>query len=362
MSAQVLVVGDGIIGLCVANALARRGVESRVFRANRVGTASRAAAGLVAPSFGHTPPAALPFLVACRDAYPAFASWLSAESGMPIPINRNGLLEVALDADEAALLRATDAGTFLDPASLATVEPSLSHAAGALLHPLDGGVDNVRVMEALELVTRRSDRIQVVNAAVERLDFTATRTRTGRGGAGIAVTSEGAEFEGTAIVLAAGAWCAQIGGLPRPLPIFPLRGQMLAVATSPLSHAVRGRSVYLAPRPDRTLIGATEEDVGFDPRTTPDALAHLHAEAIRLCPALDAQPVVHEWAGLRPATPDLLPILGPDPDVAALLYACGHSKNGILMAPLTAECIADWVDGSELRHDLAAFSVRRFTA
>lgn len=353
MTPDVLVIGDGIIGLSVAAALARRSVRVRILGGRQFGAASRAAAGLLAPSLGRTPPEVLPFLDDCRDAYPEFATWLSARSGVEISVNREGLLEVALDAEQLAALRAAPGkGTVLTPAALAAFEPSLAHATGAILHPNDGCVDNVRVVDALEIVVRQDDRIEVQDATVTRVEL---------GGTGVvAVTTDRTRHTAATVVLAAGAWCSRIGGLPRSVPIVPMRGQMIAIGSSPLSHAVSGPSVYLVPRPHRTLVGATVEEVGFDTRTTPGALAELRAAATRLCGALAGQPVLSEWAGLRPVTPDFLPILGRDPEYAALLYACGHSKNGILMAPLTAECVADLVSGAPPRNDLAPFSVERF--
>ena len=116
------------------------------------------------------------------------------------------------------------------------------------------------------------------------------------------------------IVLAAGAWSAAIDGLPRRIPVRPLKGQMLAVAGPPLRHAVMGDDVYLVPRDGEIAIGATVEEAGFDVTIDPNAIERLRQAAIRVCPALRDAAVLRTWAGIRPATPDMLPILGAEPD------------------------------------------------
>jgi glycine oxidase len=135
---------------------------------------------------------------------------------------------------------------------------------------------------------------------------------------------------------------------------------MLSLRAAPLRRSVSGADVYLVPRGDVTLVGSTLERVGFDATTTSSALSHLHEAAGALCPELANAPVVHSWAGLRPVTPDFLPVIGRDPEFPALLYACGHAKNGILMAPLTGECVAALINGSPPPIDLGPFAIERF--
>jgi glycine oxidase len=161
-------------------------------------------------------------------------------------------------------------------------------------------------------------------------------------------------------VLAAGAWSPLIEGLPRPLPVEPLRGQMISLAASPVRHVVYGHDGYLVPRGDMTLVGATMEHVAFDVSTTAEGVAGLRAAAAELCPALAGLPVAKAWAGLRPVSPDFLPIIGRDPDSPSLIYACGHSRNGVLMAPLTADCVAALLVGETPPASLAAFGIERF--
>jgi len=162
-------------------------------------------------------------------------------------------------------------------------------------------------------------------------------------------------------VLAAGAWTPAVEGLPRALPVQPVRGQILSLAGSPLRHVTYGAGGYAVPRGDgRTLVGATMERVEFDASVTEAGLAQVRATAAAICPALADRRMLNGWAGLRPVTPDSLPILGRDPDFAALVYACGHSRNGVLLAPLTGAVVADMVQGRAPAHDVTPFRPDRF--
>jgi glycine oxidase len=177
----------------------------------------------------------------------------------------------------------------------------------------------------------------------------------------VVFTANGESFTGRHLVLAMGAWSSTIAGLPRAIPVEPVRGQMISFAASPVSRAVYGPTGYLVPRSDgRTLIGATAERVGFDPSVTPDGIARLRRTASEIIPAFSGAAHAHEWAGLRPMSADLQPILGPDPDEPRLLYATGHSRNGILMTPLTGDCIASLLAGDAPPASIAEFSIGRF--
>jgi glycine oxidase len=175
-------------------------------------------------------------------------------------------------------------------------------------------------------------------------------------------TRSGQRIVGSKVVLAAGAWSREIAGLPRTLPIAPLKGQMLALVASQLRHAVASDAVYLVPRGDEVVVGATVEHAGFDTSLNADAIEQLRLAAVVLCPTLADAPVARRWAGIRPATPDMLPILGLDPDQPSLIYACGHSKNGILLAPETAIVTARLAQGLPAGRDLSRYSVARFSS
>jgi glycine oxidase len=175
-------------------------------------------------------------------------------------------------------------------------------------------------------------------------------------------TATGERIEAGAVVVAAGSWAGALGGIPRELPVSPVHGQLLALKTIPplFRHVIHSPGVYLVPRADgRLIVGATVERVGFEKAVTPAGLMSLLRPALEIAPALASMPVVELWSGLRPGTPDGLPIIGPDPEVTGLHYAVGHYRNGILLAPVTAELIAGSVRGSATR-DLSPFSISRF--
>jgi glycine oxidase len=341
---DVIIIGDGIIGLSVALELARRGARGMVFGAARPGVASFASAGVLAPSVGRLPPAARPFFVDSLASYPAFLEALNGDADPITAITTiDGLIELAPDANS---------GQPLDAGDLAALEPAIAYPGAARFHPRDGAVDNVLLTEALRRALGRVGAFASILNPVVSLDFDVN-------GATV-VTESGHLWRAGTVVLAAGAWAPALAGLPRPLPVVPLKGQILALGDSPLSHPAMADDVYLVPRRGETLAGATIEAAGFDTSTSADAERSLLSAAIRVCPVLAAAAVTHIWAGIRPATPDMLPILGRDPEVPSLIYACGHSKNGILLAPATAAGIAALVEGAAPPVDLAPFSIGRF--
>ncbi len=173
--------------------------------------------------------------------------------------------------------------------------------------------------------------------------------------------TNGDSLTGGTAILAAGAWSAALRGLPRTVPVRPVRGQMYAVADGGIARTLVAPGCYLVPRDDgRLLVGATVEDAGFAPGPTAAGLGALFAAAARAVPTLATRPIVEIWAGYRPGSPDDLPILGPDPDVAGFHYATGHYRNGILMTPITAESLAAAITGNPPPVPLDAFSIARF--
>ena len=312
---------------------------------------------MLAPTVEPLTGPALDFAIASRDRFPGYLQDLESETGVAVPLDRRGILEVARSEPRADALRHTAAAgrelQWLSPSDVATLEPSLVAALGGVLHPLDGAVDNVVLLEALERAVAANAQIERIDGAVERLERSGARGLV-RLGSGRTVTSP-------VIVLAAGAWSARIGGLPRRLPVEPWRGQMISVDAPVLQHVVFDDQVYLVPRPDgRTLVGATMERVGFDVSTTADALDALRRRGEETVPALAGAARAAAWAGLRPMSPDGLPIIGADPEWPGLLYATGHSRNGVLMAPLTGDVIAALAQRQEPSFDLTPFAIGRF--
>jgi glycine oxidase len=308
---------------------------------------------MLAPHIESNDTAARSLGVASRNMFPAWVSELQEATGIKIMLLRNGVVELAPDERSAQHLRglASAQSTWLDPDILHVLEPDLAEAAGALLHKDDGAVDNVALIEALRQRLLREHMVRLVEGEVVRIV---------PHGLHPAVVTRTARFEVDRIVMAAGAWVNEIRGLPAPLRVEPLRGQMLALTGCPIEHAVYAPDVYLVPRNGTTLVGATMERVGFETGTTEAALRGLRAAARVVVPALVDSSVSRSWSGLRPVTPDFLPIIGADPGNPALIYACGHSRNGILLAPLTGECVAALALGEEPEADLAPFSPQRF--
>jgi glycine oxidase len=173
------------------------------------------------------------------------------------------------------------------------------------------------------------------------------------------VTTAKSTYSADTVVNCAGAWAGQFA--PLQFPARPVKGQMLCVAAPNLiKHVVRAPDVYLVPRSDgRILIGSTLEEAGFDKRVVPETIHKLHHAAIRLIPALQQARVLEDWAGLRPGTPDDLPILGATV-VPGYFVAAGHYRDGILLAPVTAKLMAQLITGETPAYDLSAFSAARF--
>jgi len=353
-AADVLVIGCGLIGLACGAAAAQRGLRVLIIGKPRVGAASLAAAGLLAPSIEREDGHASDFATVARDRYPTYLEWLRERTGIDVPLNRDGIIQVALsEAGVRGLRRAKPAeAEWLDARELAELEPALGHGLGGVLHPLDGSVDNVRLYEALRLAVNGTTLVTIASDTVTELRFGGHVEALGRGGS---------RYTADAVVLAAGAWSAMIAGLPRPVPVEPVRGQMIAYAGSPVRRAVYGPTGYVVPRANgRTLVGATTERAGFESMTTPEGIAKLRRTAGEILPQFASGQPADAWAGLRPISTDLQPILGHDPQESRLLYATGHSRNGVLMTPLTGDCIGALLAGESPPVDISGFSISRF--
>lgn len=360
-SADVCIIGGGIIGRCTALALGARGVRVDLISRDLPGAASRAAAGLLAPSIEGGVGPANEFAVSARDAYPLFLEKLHDAVGASVEHSRAGILEVALDDASEQRLRGRSAEgdvRFLSPNDIRSLEPALQSTRGGVLAELDGYVDNVALMDALERATRSTKQIREVDGLVSRVELNRDSATL--------VLMLGDRVSAANVVLAAGAWSSQIAGIPPRTPVRPLKGEMIRYDPSPtaagitLHRPVYGAGVYLVPRgAGRVLVGATSEEKGFDVNLSPAAAEALSGGATTLLPALGRRPFDDHWAGLRPMTGDSLPLLGPDPEFPPLLYACGHSRNGILKAPLTGECIAAVFVGEEPPASLRPFSPLR---
>jgi len=367
MRADVVVVGAGLQGSSVAFRLAQAGKKVVVLeRAVPGAEASSAAVGILSPGVEAVEPG--PFYALCRASlarYGDFVREVEALSGMNVGLRGGGTLEVALDDDHAKILAARAEKILrhglpvevLDDAAVRGLEPAISNEArGALLFPDESSLD--------PRLLGRAVYVSAVRAGASFVTGQVRRIVSGERGV-VGVDHESGRIEAAAVVLAAGSWSLQVEGhgLP-PGSVRPVRGQIAALDTRPpaLSRVVFSGHGYVVPRADgRILCGSTMEEVGFEKAVTAGGLRHVLDVAMGIAPSLARAPVVETWSNFRPASPDGEPILGPG-TVPGLFYATGHTRNGILLAPVTADAIAAAVLGRPAPVDLAPFSPARLAA
>jgi glycine oxidase len=365
----IAIIGGGIIGLSIAWALARAGHCPTVFDAGDMGrAASWAAGGMLAPDIeteaGEQTLSQL--LFRARASWPEFASVLENSSGQKIYFQPRGSLFVARDQDDIAklqFLQELEIALGLSPKWLSAyeakkLEPHLGrNVIAALHHPDDAQVDNRATVSALITACQKSGVVLLSHTKIVALHQTGNRVT------GIRTAHE--TIAADIVILAAGAWSAQIKGLGTAAPpVRPVKGQMIALghpATGPLlEKLIWSAGVYLIPQPDRLLIGASVEEMGFDTTQTAGPIMDLLHQAYAILPGIYDLPVIETWAGLRPTSRDDAPILGPTA-IDGLIMATGHHRNGILLAPLTAQIIADLVIGGQWPDYADNFLPSRFT-
>jgi len=369
--ADIAIVGAGVIGLGIAWRLAQRGAAVTVLdRATAGSGASHAAAGMLAACAEAEPgeEALVALGRLSQDAWPAFAAELEQATGLTVDLRREGTLVVALNGNDQARLRHQLAfqkglGLPLDWISAAEArrrEPHLASLAGAVFSPEDHQVDNRKLAAALRAAAVASGVvIKEQAAAVEEIIVERDRA-TGL------LLADGTGIAAATVVVAAGARSRAIGGIPAPLrpPVRPVKGQSLALRMDPaaplLNHVIWGPNVYLVPRRDgRLIVGATVEEKGFDQNLTAGGVLSLLEAAWRVVPAVEELAIEEMWVGHRPGSRDDAPILGPGP-VAGLVYATGHHRNGILLAPVTADYIARLIMDGEIDPAIRPFGIERF--
>ncbi len=352
-SANVVIIGGGVIGLTIARALALRGVRDvcLVERASLGSEASFAAAGMLLPQVEADAQDDF-FTLACqsRDMYPSFAAALHDETGIDIELDTTGTLYLALTEHDHEEIEKryewqTQAGfsvELLSGAEARALEPCISEATlGALRFPKDIQVENRRLLSALaNSVTKLGVEI-ATQTTVESLNIEGTRVR------GVQ-TSRGA-IDCPAVVIAAGTWSSFIKTAPVPA-IEPIRGQMICLEAKPqlTRHVIYSPRGYIVPRQDgRLLAGSTSEHAGFAKCVTAGGIATILKNALEISPGISSLPVLDTWAGLRPRAADGLPVIGPCGEIDGLFYATGHYRNGILLAPLTGELISKAIVSSQ---------------
>lgn len=358
-----IVVGGGIIGCATALALRDAGADVTVVDRGPPGEESSwAAGGILAPQAeAHGPGVLFDLLRASRQRWPAFARALRERSGIDVGYRDDGALVLARDAAAAEQLLARarwqrELGLAVETLSsreLAALEPALRSSPLALRLPDDHQVEARLAMRALVGACAAAG-VTLARGEVRRVRHDGARV--------VGVDGDGGPRDAARVVIAAGAWSSAIDGVPLAAgALTPVRGQMIELRTAapPLRHVVFGEGGYLVPRTDgRVLCGSTEERVGFAKEVTADGVATLRARAARLCPSLDGLPVADRWSGLRPASADALPYVGATA-IAGLYVAAGHYRNGVLLAPLTAEIMTALVTGATVPVDVTALSPSR---
>ena len=348
---DAIVLGAGIIGVSVARALRKQGMEVLLVERGEPGReASFAAAGMLAPHSADTPDTLWPFAEASARLYPGFVKEVESESGMEVDLRSQGTIAFLESEEELISLPCLPE---LSASQVAELEPSLSAPGGRAFFLEERSVD-ARALMAASLEAARSQRIQLFSgAAATGIERT--------GGRALEVTTERDRLLAQTVVNCAGAWAGQIP--PHKFPTRPVKGQMLAVSAPEdlrLRHVVRTPSVYVVPRTGgRILIGATQEEAGFDRSVDPKTIERLHQAAADILPPLASARVLESWSGLRPGTPDALPILGPTA-TPGYFVASGHFRNGFLLAPMTAQAMAMVIRGAEPPVDITRFAPSRF--
>ncbi|MDT5122066.1 MAG: glycine oxidase [Acidobacteriota bacterium] len=370
-AADAIVVGGGVIGLTIARALRVRGVERvLLIESARPGAeASHAAAGMLAPQ-AEANCADEFFELACasRDLYPAFADALREETGTDIELERTGTLYLAFnehDEDEIAQRYEwqTRAGLLVERLSAEearSLEPCISPSLRAALRfPLDVQVENRRLIAALTTSLERH--------GVELLAETHVKSLVVERGRVEGVETSRGKISAPVVVVACGAWTSFISSSDKAtapeVSIEPVRGQMLCFEMNPrlARHVIYSPRGYIVPRLDgRLLIGSTTERAGFNKRVTAGGINAITTHALEIAPAIENLTLVDSWAGLRPVASDELPVMGACADVHGLFYATAHYRNGILLAPLTGELIAEQITTKITPPMLRAFSPDRF--
>ncbi|HXY16192.1 MAG TPA: glycine oxidase ThiO [Terriglobales bacterium] len=338
---DVIIVGGGIIGLSLSIELRKRGAQVLMVERGEPGQeASHAAAGMLVDCGQETPATLQPLATASARMYPEFVHELQDESGVKADLR-----------DQGTLLFSDDVGSEGLTASLSELEPALADQDRRGIYLKERSVDP-RALVTAALKAAKHHGVDVSSGSA----VTKVVTLEGRASG---VVTEKTSYSAPVIVNCGGAWAGQFP--PLRFPTRPVKGQMLAVAAPRmLQHVIRAPEVYLVPRSDgRILIGSTLEEAGYDKRTDASTIQRLHKAAIALIPALEGARILQDWAGLRPGTPDGLPILGAT-SVGGYFVAAGHFRDGILLAPATALVMAQLITGSRLEHDIAAFTPARF--
>jgi glycine oxidase len=362
---DAVIAGGGIIGASVALELAEVGLRVALFDARQPGReASWASGGMISPAPEHA--AMIPYLpisLASVALYPDFIRRVEELSGLDVGYRRRGALDVLLDGnidEEVAAVLALQHGAGLKAEALTTervraLEPSLSEKTQAAILRPDEACLNTRAFTAatLKAAQRKGVELHGHNGA-RALSIERNRCK------GLLLENDRVEAAWT--IVAAGCFSSKIEGAAAYAPVTPAKGQMIALRceSAPVEHILWLEHKYLVPQLDgRIIAGSTIEYAGFDHEVTAGGMELILREVIRMVPGLASARIEETWAGLRPDSPDHLPIIGPT-DLEGLLIATGHFRSGILLAPVTARLVRDWVTAQKVNVDWSGLSPMRF--
>ncbi|HEY1708202.1 MAG TPA: glycine oxidase ThiO [Rhizomicrobium sp.] len=361
---KIVIVGAGVAGLSIGWRLRQAGAEVTILERAEPGKgATWASAGMIAASaeLGHHETAESEFARRSSGLWPIFAAEVEQATNVDIHYGQTGSLIVARDADEAAKAQARVAHdsevSWLDRSAARAMEPMLTgDFVGALWAPGEANVDSRALGRALTRAFVRAGGTLSATEAAYRLEVDEGRA--------LAIKSPFKTYEADAFIIAAGAWSGQMFGLPEELAaVKPVKGEMIALeppGSSPVpAHVIWGNAVYLVPRRNTLLVGATSVEAGFDTNVTDAARDFLRSHAETLLPGLAEWEQADHWAGLRPGSPDGMPLLGPT-TVDRLYAATGQYRNGILFAPAIADAVSKLVLDGKVPAEIAAFDPRRF--
>ena len=356
---DVIVIGGGVIGLSIAREIA---LGKSVLLLDRGATgegASWAAAGMLSPLSEADEPGSLFEL--CRASYTLFREFvedLEQESGVDCGYSAAGLISLASSEESSVAFRRQyewqrKAGfevEFLSTGDVCKMEPLITaKISAALFMPAEGSVVPRRLVNAIrESCIKRKVEIRT-GMRIDSISRNAVHARD-------------ATFEAASIIVASGVWSSEIVGLDPPIPVHPRKGQILSLRmpTGAFRRMIRWQHSYFVPRKTGELVvGATDEDAGFDQSITPAGIGRLLADAQEISAHAGGYPILETWTGLRPATPDGLPSLGPS-SIPGVYYATGHYRNGILLAPVTAAIMAALVENRRPGVEIGPFSPARF--
>ena len=368
MPVEVLILGGGIAGCAAALELAGRGAAVTLVDRDQPGTgATGASAGILTPQYeasgpGHT----FRLQLESQDLWPGFARRIEARTDWRLGHRTDGLLVANRSEEEEDGARKALAwqhelglpGEILTPDEARRIHSGVSLKLRSYVWlPRGHQVDSQRVAVALaDAVRGAGGRVLSARPAADILSH--------HGHVVGACLEDGTHLDADWVVVATGSWSPLLSGLPRPLPVRPVRGQILRLLPEepppwPMLADHQGR--YLVPRENGTLLlGSTMEEAGYDDGVTDAARTYLTEIALDLFPSLERAQVVERWAGLRPMTPDTQPVLGPEPSLEGLVYATGFGRNGILLAPLAARVVAELVLQGTSTVEWEPWGVERF--